>query len=193
MDMHPDYRYITYLKENNAKGINEIYSLYADSVKRYIIKNSGNAADAGDIFQEALIDLYHLSQKPSFKLTCPFEAFLVIICKRKWLNELKKRGRKQVTKLGDEVFTIKEQDEKEGEAYFDQINQENAIVALLNAMGERCQSIIKACMGQESQEEIAKRLGLSYAYLRKKKSHCMAELRKMANDHPLFKSRPLKT
>ena len=90
--MHPDQKFIIYLKENNTKGIDEIYALYSANVTRYIVKNSGNNDDAADIFQESLIDIYNLAHKPSFVLTCPFEAFLITVAKRKWLNVLKKRG-----------------------------------------------------------------------------------------------------
>lgn len=190
--MHPDQRFIIYLKENNAQGIDEIYALYSNNVKRYIVKNSGSLDDAADIFQEGLIDIYNLAHNPSFKLTCPFEAFLITICKRKWLNVLKKRGRKPVTISLEGVYTHIQDDLIASEAYADQIEEEDAVLQVLESMGDRCKSIIKACMGKDSQEIIAEKLGISYAYLRKKKSECMANLRKLVNDHPLFKIKKIK-
>lgn len=185
--MHPDQRFIIYLKENNAQGIDEIYALYSDNVKRYILRNNGGMDDAADIFQEALIDIYNLAHTPSFILTCPFEAFLITICKRKWLNALKKRGRKPVTVSLEDVYTLTPDDLIASDAYAEQIELENTILQVLESMGDRCKSIIKACMGKDSQEKIAESLGISYAYLRKKKSECMAGLRKLVNDHPLFR------
>lgn len=190
--MHPDQRFIIYLKENNAQGIDEIYALYSDNVKRYIVKNSGSLDDAADIFQEGLIDIYNLAHSPSFTLTCPFEAFLITICKRKWLNVLKKRGRKPVTISIEDVYTHMQDDLTISEAYADQIEEEDTILHLLESMGDRCKTIIKACMGKDSQEMIAETLGISYAYLRKKKSECMATLRSLVKDHPLFKIKKVK-
>lgn len=43
-------------------------------------------------------------------------------------------------------------------------------------MGERCQEIIRLSLTDKPQEEIAAKLGVTYGYLRKKKSECMASL-----------------
>ncbi len=186
--MHPDQRFIVYLKENNPEGIIEIYQLYSDNVKRFIIKNNGDEDDAADIFQEAIIDIYNLAHKPAFVLTCPFEAFLITVCKRKWLNALKKRKQSPVTNSLDDVYTIKQDNYPIVESYIEQIEQEDTIMQVLETMGDRCKTIIKACMSDEHQEKVAERLGLTYAYLRKKKSECMNILGKLVKEHPLFKS-----
>lgn len=186
--MHPDNIYLTYLKENDIKGINEIYMLHAGKVKGYILNNNGNAEDAADIFQEALIDIFHLAEKPDFVLTCPFEAFLFIICKRKWMNELKKRKQKPVTELHDYV-SYSEDNAIIVEEYANLVEEEHTIMVVLEKMGDRCKSIIKACMGTDSQSIIAEKLGLSYAYLRKKKSECMSQLRNLVAEHPIFKNK----
>jgi len=47
---------------------------------------------------------------------------------------------------------------------------------MFQKLGERCREIIKKCLGNKPQEEVATELGVSYAYLRKKKSECTAEL-----------------
>lgn len=187
--MHPDQRFIIYLKENNSEGINEIYKLYSGNIKRFIVKNSGDEDDAADIFQESLIDIYNLAHRPSFVLTCPFEAFLVTICKRKWLNAIKKRKQSPVTNTLEDVYTLKEVDSSTAESYIELIEREETIMQLLETMGDRCKSIIKACMSGDHQEKIADGLGLTYAYLRKKKSECMSSLGKLVNEHPLFKNK----
>lgn len=74
----------------------------------------------------------------------------------------------------------------EARAYADQLARENAVMQVLEKMGEKCRDIIKACMGKEHQEKVAEQLGLTYAYLRKKKSECMAQLGKLVKAHPLF-------
>ncbi len=184
--MHPDQRFITYLQQHDNRGIAEIYRLYADKIARMISHNNGDAADAADVMQEALIDIYRLSADGKFVLTCPFEAFLVTVCKRKWLNVLKKRTTTPVTKSLDDGFTIDRSDEREATAHADQLEREQAVMGALESMGEKCREIIKACMGKEHQEQVAERLGLTYAYLRKKKSECMAKLGKLVKALPLF-------
>ncbi len=184
--MHPDQRFISYLQQNDHKGIRELYRLFAPKIERMIIHNSGDAADAADIMQEALIDIFRLSADGRFILTCPFEAFLVMVCKRKWLNVLKKRSGSPVTKSTDDGFTYEKQDTDEALHYAEQLEREHTIMQVLQTMGEKCRQIIHACMGKVHQEQVAEQLGLTYAYLRKKKSECMAQLGALVRAHPLF-------
>ena len=183
---HADQRFITYLQRNDNRGIAEIYTVYGPKITRMIQYNNGDASDAADVMQEALLDIYRMSADGRFVLTCPFEAFLVTVCKRKWLNVLKKKSSSPVTKSTDDGFTIDREDEAEAELHAAQLERERTVMQVLASMGDRCREIIQACMGKEHQEQVAERLGLTYAYLRKKKSECMAKLSSMVKAHPLF-------
>ncbi|GAB3927484.1 RNA polymerase sigma factor [Mucilaginibacter myungsuensis] len=87
---HPDQRYVTALLNNDTALIGEVYKSCARQVRSYICFNNGTEDDAADIFQEALIDIYNQAKYKGLELTCPFNAFLFLVCKRKWFNELKK-------------------------------------------------------------------------------------------------------
>lgn len=176
--IHTDQRYIQALLENDTLAVREIYSKYAGKVRAYILANSGSEDDAADIFQESLIDIYNQAKNKGLQLTCPFEPFLIIVCKRKWLNELKKRGRQPVTKevddvsIGEDVFAMAEQLKQNNEKM-------QLFLQCFEKMGATCKEIIKRCMGGEDQEKIAEQLKVTYGYLRKKKSECMASLTQM--------------
>ncbi|MDF2187829.1 sigma-70 family RNA polymerase sigma factor [Paraflavitalea sp. CAU 1676] len=173
--LHSDQRYIQALLDNDIPVVREIYNKYASKVKQYILANSGSEDDAADIFQESLVDIYNQAKHKDLQLTCPFEPFLIIVCKRKWLNELKKRGRQPVTKevddvsIGEDAFAMAEQLK---------LNNEKMQVFLqcFEKLGESCREIIRKCMSGEDQERIAEQLKVTYGYLRKKKSECMASL-----------------
>ena len=158
--------------------VREIYTKYAAKVKHYIIANSGDADDAADIFQEALIDIYNQAKSKQLQLTCPFEPFLLLICKRKWLNILKKRGREPVTKevddvsIGEDVFALAEQMKQHD-------TRMQVFLLCFEKLGDACKEILKKCLGGNDQALIAEQLKVSYGYLRKKKSECMAALTKM--------------
>ena len=47
---------------------------------------------------------------------------------------------------------------------------------MLQKISARCREIIVACYTDKPQQQLADEMGVSYAYLRKKKSLCMAEL-----------------
>jgi RNA polymerase sigma factor (sigma-70 family) len=158
--------------------VREIYTNYAGKIRHYILANSGDEEDAADIFQEALVDIYHQAKNKQLQLTCPFEPFLLLVCKRKWLNYLKIKGRQPVTKevddvsIGEDVFALAEQMKQN-----DQKMQ--VFLQCFEKLGEACKEIIKKCLGGEDQEKIAAQLKVTYGYLRKKKSECMASLTKM--------------
>ena len=177
--IHTDQRFITGLLQNDTAVVKEIYDRFAGKVKSYMLQNNGSDDDAADIFQESLIDIYQQAQYKGLQLTCPFEPFLLLVCKRKWLNELKKKQRQGVTKgtedlsgIGEDVFALAEQV---------QVQDEKAalFIAMFEKLGERCREVIRKCLGNKPQDEVAEELGVSYAYLRKKKSECTAELIKL--------------
>ncbi len=176
--IHTDQRYVQGLLDNDTVTIREIYTRFSGSIRHYIMANSGSMDDAADIFQEALIDIYKQAQEKALKLSCPFEPFLLLICKRKWLNQLKKRGREPVTKETDDVYI--------GEDVFakaEQLQQSDqkmqVFMDCFKELGSSCKEIIRKCLSGDDQEKVAAELKVSYGYLRKKKSECMAALTKM--------------
>src|SRR5690606_41998630 len=85
------------LVANNAFIIQVIDDKFAPKVINYIKQNSGDADSAKDIIQETIITIYNQATEKNLELTCPFDAYFFLLCKRKWLNQLKKTGNKEVT------------------------------------------------------------------------------------------------
>ncbi|MCA5006433.1 RNA polymerase sigma factor [Sphingobacterium bovistauri] len=184
--MHIDQIYIKYLKDNNSEGIQLIYNKYSKQIVTLIQQNSGSEDDGYDILQESLVDIYHMSIEKDFELTTSFGAFLGLVCKRKWLNVLKKNQRMPVTNLEKSVLYVEDDSSQAWDEMLETVNRENTVMALLDTLGESCQQIIKRCMLEKHQEKIAESMGISYAYLRKKKSECMASLVKKVKECGLF-------
>ena len=174
--VHTDQRFINGLLQNDSALIKEIYDRFAGKVKSYILQNRGSEDEAADIFQESLIDIYNQALHKGLKLTCPFEPFVLLVCKRKWLNELKKKGRHRVTNQPDDLSNIGEDVFVAAEQLKLQDDQATLYMEMFNKLGDKCREIISKCLSNRSQEEVASELGLTYAYLRKKKSECTAEL-----------------
>jgi RNA polymerase sigma factor (sigma-70 family) len=179
---HPDQRYITALLNNDAALIDEVYKSCARQVKSYICFNNGTEDDAADIFQEALIDIYHQAKNKDLQLTCPFNAFVFLVCKRKWFNELKKRALLPVTNNADDVLHSSEDTFALADELEQQNEQNGRFVAAFEKLGERCKEIIRWSMQGEAQEKVAEAMGVTYGYLRKKKSECMASLIKLVQN-----------
>ncbi len=179
---HPDQRYLNALVNNDARVIQDIYKKCAGKVKSFILFNNGSADDAEDIFQESLVDIYNQAKYKNLVLSCPFEPFLLLVCKRKWLNEIKKRSIIPVTKSEENLLHIGEDTFEQAELLEQQQEQSEIFLKAFEKLGERCKEIIKWSMTGEAQEKVAETLGLTYGYLRKKKSECMASLIKMVQN-----------
>jgi RNA polymerase sigma factor (sigma-70 family) len=181
--IHIDQRYLIGLVQNDASVINEIYKKCAGKVKSYVTFNNGSVDDASDIFQEALIDIYNQAKYKDLQLTCPFEPFLLLVCKRKWLNELKKRASTPVTNSEDDLLHIGEDTFEQAEQLENEKAQSAIFLTAFEKLGERCKEIIKHSMQGDAQEKVALALGVTYGYLRKKKSECMASLVKLVQNN----------
>lgn len=185
---HPDNKYIHALVNNDSVLVREIYDRFSENISRMVTRNNGSLKDAKDLFQEALIIIYEKAVKGDFVLSCPFEAFLFLICKRKWLNELKKRGREGVTTDEErlsihepDALTLAEETEAENE-------RNNLFWKKFKALGDRCQELLKLSWGGISMEEVASKMEVSYGYARKKKSECIARLMKLVKSDPAYET-----
>ena len=182
---HPDQMYIDGLLQNNSAIIKSIYKNFAPKIINYIKNNSGNFDQAEDVIQEVIIGLYNQAKTKGLQLTCPFDAYFFLLCKRKWLNELKKTAYNTVTiddekvstneALQQQVFQTEQFDEKQ-----DLFNEQ------FKKLGAKCQELLQLSFVLKTLEEVAEKLNVTYGYVRKKKSICTAELTQMIQQSPQF-------
>ncbi|MHA7055910.1 RNA polymerase sigma factor [Aquimarina sp. M1] len=184
-EVHADQKYIEALLKNDSILLKEIYKKFAPKVVGYVKKNSGDESNAQDIIQETLITIYKQAKEKELILTCPFDAYFFLLCKRKWLNQLKKNTTKEVT-INEEVVSIND----ESERYADEtliFEAKNKLFAeVFEQLGNACKELLKASFTIKSMEEVASKLGQSYGYVRKKKSLCIGQLTKMVQNSPKY-------
>lgn len=186
---HSDQKYITALVENDTVLLDELYQRFSGKIKWMILQNNGTETDASDIFQDALMSIYSKAKTGGFTLTCPLEAFLYLICKNKWLNVLNKRKTQKVTNTDTDGFNpIGEDNFKLAEDCVLQQERSNLLAEKLGDMGDSCKQILKLSWSGISMDEVAKKLNVTYAYARKKKSECMAKLIGLVKQSPKFNS-----
>ncbi len=176
--VHSDQKYVQALLENDHKLIAEIYSRFAPKVIGYVQKNSGDESAARDIIQEALITIYDQAKTKGLTLSCPFDAYFFLICKRKWLNFLKKNKPEGVT-INEEVTSIDRNVQQQADQTALYEDRASLFNQMLEQMGDACKKLLKLSFSIKSMEEVAKKLEVSYAYARKKKSLCVGKLTKM--------------
>lgn len=186
-EVHIDQKYVQALLKNDNKLIAEIYSKFAPKVVGYIQKNSGDESTARDIIQEALITIYDQAKTKGLQLTCPFDAYFFLICKRKWLNFIKKNKPAGVT-INEEITSIGAQAQQQADetALYD--DRASLFNAMLEKMGDACRKLLKLSFSITSMEEVARKMEVSYAYARKKKSLCVGKLTKMVQESAQYQT-----
>tara|TARA_R110002050_G_scaffold57866_5_gene130176 strand:- start:2697 stop:3278 length:582 start_codon:yes stop_codon:yes gene_type:complete len=182
---HEDQKYIDGLLENNSFIIQSIYDKFVPKVVNYIKQNSGSTDEAQDVIQETLITIYNQAHEKKLQLTCPFDAYFFLLCKRKWLNELKKSSNKEVT-INEEVLS--KGDEAQELAFETSVfgEKQALFTEMFGKLGTACKDLLTATFKIKSMEEVAKSLGVTYAYARKKKSLCIGKLTELVQESPKF-------
>lgn len=185
--LHPDQSFIDGLANNDSAIIQSIYKKFVPKVVSYIRNNSGDEDQAQDVVQEIMILLFNQAKAKSLQLTCSFDAYFFLLCKRKWLNELKKASNKGVT--------IKEEETSNNEPTADMVaetelfeEKQQLFDAMFHKLGEKCQEVLKLSFTIKSMEEVAEKLNVTYGYVRKKKSLCTGQLTQWIQEHSRFKS-----
>ncbi len=183
--VHPDQKYINALLQNDTVILGEIYQKFAPKVIGYIKNNSGDESRARDIIQETLITIYKQAKEKGLQLTCPFDAYFFLLCKRKWINELKKSTNKEVT-INEGIVSIDDESARFAEET-ELFNAKNELFSeMFDQLGKACKELLKATFTIKSMEEVAQKLGQSYGYVRKKKSLCIGQLTQLVQNAPKF-------
>lgn len=185
-NIHPDQLYIEGLLKNDHNVVDAIYGRFAPKVIAYIQKNSGDEQAARDIIQETLMTIYDQAKTKGLELTCPFDAYFFLICKRKWLNALKKKGHREVTIEAERLSISDESDRHATETQNFEARQA-LYLAVLAKMGDVCKQLITLGFSALSMQEVAEQLGISYAYARKKKSTCLSKLTRLIKESPQYR------
>lgn len=184
---HSDQFYIAGLLENNSVVIQSIYKKFAPKVKNYIRTNSGDDDKAADVIQEVLVAIYQQAKTKGLQLTCPFDAYFFLLCKRRWLNELKKSSNKGVT-INDDSTSIDESVQELAFQTETSDEKQSLFDEMFQKLGEKCQEVLKLSFVLKTMEEVAQRLNVTYGYVRKKKSLCTGQLTEMIQQSDRYKS-----
>jgi RNA polymerase sigma factor (sigma-70 family) len=177
VNAHPDQKYIVALLNNDSVLLKELYEKFSGKIKLMVTQNKGTVENAADIFQDALLAIYKNAKKQNFILTCPFDAFVYIICKNKWMTELNKQkiyktklyDDRMYDEIGDNSFKLAE------ECYIHQARQV-LLMQKFEQLNESAKRLLSLSWSGKSMEEVAQILKISYGYARKKKSQCIGKL-----------------
>jgi len=166
------------IRQHSTPVLKAVFEECLPVVKRFVIKNSGTAEDAEDVFMDALEVVYQKVKKGELNLTCAFCSYLFAICKNLWLKKLHKR------KLENRVILNEWEESILGEEPTVEMEEMERMVFFrerICLLEKDCQRVLYLSLVEDlSMENIAKEMGYSSAgYARKKKSICKKKLKEL--------------
>ena len=175
---HKEDNLLASIKVNDTATLKKLYSEVYPKVELHILRNSGSAAQAKDIFQEAMVALWRAARADRISAENPsaVQGYLYTIAKNKWTGFLRSSTfKKEIS--SEKVMTFQESPdiEIEDDDYEFKLKQTKQAFELV---GDSCKDLlIKFYFEKLSLNEIANVLGLDAASARNKKYRCMQKLR----------------
>jgi RNA polymerase sigma factor (sigma-70 family) len=157
-----DIKIIEGVQKQDDKILNWLYDNYLQSVKKYVLDNSGSSDDVSDVFQDSIIILYKQITDDNLNLTTDLKGYFFGIARNVWNAQLRKKQR--TTEL---TFDLVEEEDTA-----DIYNQmlERVVARAFQKLKPDEQTIINLFSAGRSYEEIAKEMGYkNEEYARRKK------------------------
>jgi len=180
--LHNDQEYIDGLLENSPAIIEDIYRRHAPKAKRFILQQNGTPKDAAHIFEEVLLDLYYYARYRPFDLQSPFEPFLQLICKRKWVNILEKKGQRVPGLEQEEVLVISSTNMQDITNIIREGDKRRDIYHIYLQQDQECQDILRWSLSDLVPADIAAKVNIPESQLHHKRAACMAMVIKQMPD-----------
>jgi RNA polymerase sigma factor (sigma-70 family) len=184
---HTDSKYINALLSNDETLLKELYQKCFGKIRNFVVNNNGTADDAWDLLQEAMLSVFYRVRRQPFELTCPFDAFIYIVCRNLWIKELRKKHSLGVTTGMDEGYSFKGEDDLAlAEECKMQHDRRKLMLEKLNELGKGCRELLQQNWRGVQMDKVAAMLNITYAYARKRKSECMAKLVMLIKKSPQY-------
>lgn len=166
MSEHPDVRYLRALCAGERELIEEIYRLHSGHIRQWVLRNNGDAEDAKDLFNEAILAIYDQYCGSDFVLTRSFGALLAAICRNQWFSQLRKKNTEQQVRSAEALRYTEEQEDADllvlAEEAQAQRRRRECMERTFQQLTERCREVLALLDGRGMPgEEVARQLGIS--------------------------------
>jgi len=158
-----------------------LYKKCLPQVSRFVLHNSGDEADASDVFQEGLMVLYKQVLQEKYRGDSTINTYLFSICRFIWFRKLKKEQRY----VAFEAENFNDHFEDPEPAIIED-EKRQVVSDLFEQIGEQCKQILLYSIYQKlSMELIAEKMGFKDGQnARNKKFKCMKRLKQLVADNP---------
>jgi len=176
------------IRNGNNIVLRFLYEAYYDSIEIMVLKNKGTVEVAKDIFQEALVTIFKMSQAKEFNIKqSSFFTFFYALCRNTlfmYFRSYKKDILLQATELIESDIEFGE----DVDSLIKDGLKEQLFHKYFQLISEKCRKILKLVMKGNTAVVIAKLLGFtSDAYVRKRKKICLETLIEKIKQDPKSK------
>lgn len=117
---YTDSELLSGLISKDENILKELYVLYFQSIRRYVLTNNGTIEDAKDLFQDTLLVLFRKVQQNQFRLTCTLGTYLYSVARFLWLKELARRkwisyrpvDEEDYVDVDSDIYSVNEKNER---------------------------------------------------------------------------------
>jgi len=157
-----DKNIIEGIRNQDDKTLNWLYDNYFQTVRNYVVKNSGTDEDVSDVFQDSIIILYNQITCENLNLTSDLKGYFFGIARNVWNAQL--RRKRKTTGLDFDLPDEMAHDETD-ESVFERI-----VSRAFRKLKPDNQLILKLFADGHTYEEIAVKMNLkNEVYARRKK------------------------
>jgi len=184
MNIAVQTEYVAGIARNDRSVLQKIYQESLPEVIKYIQKNSGNLADAKDVFQEGILVIYNKIKKEELVLTTTFHAYLFSICKNLWLKKLRSKSWQALPLSTTWGFAM----EVDYDEQFLKSRKWKLFNHKFSTLAEECRKVLQMLFNGQSGKEIASEMGYTEDYAKRKKYKCKLSLIELIRKDPEYKS-----
>lgn len=178
-----DSEIIECLRNRDSYVVGYLSDRYLPMVRIMVMNLGGTPEDARDIFQEGLMILLERIDDRNFTLTCKFRTLLYCISENLWKSVIRQRHRAAIY-LNRKVDNESETDFTDR---IDDTTYREIFRRAFDSIESTGKSILRLYWEENSLQEVATKLGLTYGYVKKKKSEFQSQLIRKVKDDPEYR------
>lgn len=163
------------LLRNDPVVVRSLYAAHYPAVRQYVLKNSGTADDAQDMFQEAVTVLWLQVKEGRFNASAEPDpgGFLFRVAKFKWLDVVRSAAHRNMRVLHDDGGHVPA--DEAGQETEERIQRLRAVYAKLD---DKCKAVLdQYYYERKGLASIAAHMGVEEESIRTIKYRCMMKLR----------------
>ena len=179
-----DKTYLDAIRNNDRIILSEMYRHFYPKVLAVVKNKGGNSEDAQDVFQDALIVIYKKLVKDELSLTSSFESYLKGVCRLIWLKKHSRNNR--VSNVSNPEIELKKI-AIEAKVDFQELDRTKLLYNKLEVLSEDCRTLLLYTFSKLSGAEIAKKMGYTIEYVKRKRYKCKQRLMELIKSDPQYK------